>query len=133
MSIPRILVVDDDVEDHLILKEYFTEAGLDKNVSFKENAEEALAYLKTLNSKGLPDLIVLDLNMPLLNGIQTLALLKENFLLREISVVICSTSNNEAEREKCLALGASDYIVKPFNWEEGMRMIERFKSFLRSI
>ncbi|HEY3401819.1 MAG TPA: response regulator [Ohtaekwangia sp.] len=125
-----ILVVDDDVEDHLILKEYFTEAGLEKNVNFKENGEEAIEYLKTLQPKGLPGLIVLDLNMPLMNGIQTLALLKEDFLLKDILVVICSTSNNEAEREKCIALGATDYIVKPFNWEEGMKMIDRFKSLL---
>lgn len=126
----KILVVDDDVEDHLILQEYFAAAGLDNTVNYKENGEEALAYLKALPSMGLPSLIVLDLNMPLLNGIQTLTLLKENNNLKDISVVICTTSSNEIEREKCLSLGASDYIVKPFNWEQGMLMIDRIKKFI---
>jgi len=130
MSIARILVVDDDLEDHLILKEYFVEAGLANNVSFKENGEEALSYLQGLSPKGLPHLIILDLNMPMMNGIQTLTQLKEDSLLKQISVVICTTSNSETEREQCMALGASDYIVKPFTSEEGMRMVERFKKFL---
>lgn len=128
----KILVVDDDVEDHLILQEYFAAAGLDKAVNFKENGEEALAYLRDLPVIGLPSLIVLDLNMPLLNGIQTLTLLKENNHLKEIAVVICTTSSNETEREKCLSLGASDYIVKPFNWEQGMLMIERIRKFINN-
>src|SRR6187402_104913 len=121
MSIARILVVDDDIEDHLILREYFTEAGLEKNVSFKENGEEAIAYLKSLPAKGLPQLIVLDLNMPLMNGMETLAILKDHSELKEIAVVIYSTSSSETEREKCLAMGATDYFVKPFNWVDGMK------------
>lgn len=132
MSTARILVVDDDVEDHLILREYFSVAGLAKNVNFKENGEEALAYLNNLSPNGLPNLIVLDLNMPLMSGMQILVHLKESVFLRDITVVICTTSNSEAEREKCLALGASDYIVKPFTAEEGLRMIERFKKFLNN-
>lgn len=126
----KILVVDDDPEDHFIMQEYFSEAGLGDTVIFRENGEEALSYLAGLPPNGLPALIVLDLNMPVLNGLQTLTMLKEQSHLRHIQVVIYSTSNNDHERQQCLEQGARDYFVKPFTLEAGTLMIERFRQML---
>jgi CheY-like chemotaxis protein len=127
----KILVVDDDPEDHFIMQEYFTEAGLGESVVFRENGEEALSYLADLPLHGLPALIVLDLNMPVLNGLQTLTMLKRQPDLKHIHVVIYSTSNNDHERQQCLEQGARDYFVKPFTLQDGTRMVERFRQMLQ--
>jgi CheY-like chemotaxis protein len=126
----KILVVDDDKEDHMILLEYFSESGIDKNVLFVENGIRALEYLETVEDGDLPKLVVLDLNMPLLNGSQTLLELKQNNRLKNIPVIIYSTSESENEKRKCLGIGAIDYLVKPVTMEEGQRMVDKFKTFI---
>jgi CheY-like chemotaxis protein len=126
----KILVVDDDKEDHMILLEYFSESGIEKNVKFVENGIMAIEYLETIDDDSLPKLVVLDLNMPLLNGSQTLLQLKQDIRLKNIPVIIYSTSESENEKRKCLSFGAIDYLVKPVTMEEGQRMVDRFKSFI---
>ena len=127
----KILVVDDDKEDHMILQEYFSESGIEKNVAFVENGLRALDYLQGIeNDSSLPKLIVLDLNMPLLNGSQTLLQLKQNNRFKAIPVIIYSTSESENEKRKCLGFGAIDYLVKPVTMDEGQRMVDKFKTFI---
>ena len=126
----KILVVDDDKEDHLILQEYFSDSGIRQNVMFVDNGIKALEYLDQAEDDSLPKLIVLDLNMPLLNGSQTLLQLKQSSRLKNIPVIIYSTSESENEKRKCLGFGAIDYLVKPVTMEEGQRMVDRFKSFI---
>jgi CheY-like chemotaxis protein len=127
----KILVVDDDKEDHMILLEYFSESGIEKNVAFVENGLKALEYLESAQHDGdLPKLIVLDLNMPLLNGTQTLLELKQSNRFKSIPVIIYSTSESENEKRKCLSFGAIDYLVKPVTMDEGQRMVDKFKTFI---
>jgi len=128
----QILVVDDDVEDHLILDTFFREAGLDTVVGYRENGQQALYYLEEINEDArLPRLIVLDLNMPILNGTQTLLHLKQKSRFKHIPVIIFSTSQNETERRKCLSLGAVDYMVKPLTQNECREIIKRFSTFVK--
>jgi CheY-like chemotaxis protein len=128
----EILVVDDDLEDHLILQGFFSEAGLDEIVGYCENGLQALFFLEEIDDDSrLPRLIVLDLNMPILNGTQTLLRLKQTPRFRGIPVIIFSTSENETEKRKCLSLGAVDYMVKPLTLEEGREIINRFASVIR--
>ena len=128
----EILVVDDDLEDHMILHSFFSEAGLDDIVQYRENGQEALFFLEAIGDDSLlPRLIVLDLNMPILNGTQTLLRLKQTPRLRSIPVIIFSTSQNETEKRKCLSLGAIDYMVKPLTLEEGRDIINRFVKVIR--
>ena len=123
----EILVVDDDIEDHMILQSFFSEAGLDNKVQYRVNGVEALFFLERIaDDAQLPRLIVLDLNMPILNGTQTLLRLKQIPRLKSIPVIIFSTSQNETEKRKCLSLGAVDYMVKPLTLEEGRHIINRF-------
>lgn len=127
----QILVVDDDLEDHLILQSFFTEVGLETHVGYQENGQKAIYYLEQISEDAaLPRLIILDLNMPILNGTQTLLHLKRNFRYKNIPVIIFSTSENETEKRKCLSLGAVDYMVKPLTLEECRNTIKRFSSFI---
>lgn len=128
---PHILFVDDDEEDHLIIKEYFREREQERYVRFIKNGRDALRLLEELpDDDSLPSLIVLDLNMPILNGTQTLLQMKRNKRLKEIPVIILSTSENENEKRKCLSLGAEEYLVKPSTYGEGLKLIEKFSAYL---
>jgi CheY-like chemotaxis protein len=127
-----ILVVDDDPEDHLILMEYFKEFNADQRIVFFQNGKEAIEYLEKLDRAiALPRLIILDLNMPILNGSQTLYKIKRDHRLKDIPVIIFSTSENENEKRKCLGFGAVDFLVKPSKYDDGLKMVERFVGYLK--
>jgi CheY-like chemotaxis protein len=127
-----IIVVDDDLEDQLILSEYFIHVGIVGEVKFFINGQLATKYLEQISDREpLPRLIVLDLNMPILNGTQTLLRIKRNAKLKDIPVIIFSTSENENEKRKCLSFGAVDYLVKPITYDDGLRMVETFVSYVR--
>jgi len=131
MSRSTIFVVDDDKEDQLILADYFDDAGIGERIRFFENGEMTINFLEeNKEESALPGLIVLDLNMPVLNGTQTLLYLKRDARFKHIPVIIFSTSENEDEKRKCLAFGAVDYLVKPMNYEEGEAIVKRFASYL---
>jgi CheY-like chemotaxis protein len=131
MSSPtQILIVDDDKEDHFILNEYFTDVGMQELVRYLWNGQEALDYLEAVSDTDLPKLIVLDLNMPILNGANTLVKLKQITRFKYIPVIVYSTSENATERKKCLSMGASDYLVKPSTLKEGTEIVQKFISYL---
>ena len=125
-----ILVVDDDIEDHVIMQEYFEDVNHRDSVKFVVNGLEAIHYLESQKKGVLPRLIILDINMPIMNGTQTLLHIKRDPELKNIPVVIYSTSENETEKRKTLSLGALDYIVKPHTLEEGAKMISKFLTYL---
>ena len=125
-----ILVVDDDREDHMILLEYFSGEGLDMFVTFIDNGQKAIEYLESLKDPDdMPRLIILDLNMPKLNGVQTLERIKRDERFNKIPVIIYSTSINPLEKEKCLKLGAHSYVTKPVSLNESMETARMFLTF----
>jgi CheY-like chemotaxis protein len=127
----HLVIVDDDLEDHLILEEYFRICGLQGSVKFLQNGQDAIDYLQEVSDNSLlPKLIVLDLNMPILNGTQTLLQIKRNLRYKDIPIMILSTSENENEKRKCLSFGAIEYLVKPTTYDDGLTMVKRFTSFL---
>jgi CheY-like chemotaxis protein len=126
-----IFVVDDDREDRQILQEYFEDIGMGERVRYFENGEQAIASLESsTKTSALPKLIVLDLNMPILNGTQALRILKHDPRFKQIPVIILSTSENEEEKRKCISYGAVDYLVKPMSFDEGRVIVDRFVSYL---
>jgi CheY-like chemotaxis protein len=110
----RILYIDDDHEDRDIFLEAVRSLTHSVEFEYAASCEDALFKLKTLAP---PDLIFLDINMPLRNGKECLKIIKTNPLLKRIPVIIYSTSNHQKERDECTRLGAMDYIVKPGNFE----------------
>lgn len=126
-----IFVVDDDSEDRLILNEFFEDIGIADRIEYFENGEKAITSLyNTSDFSALPRLVVMDLNMPILNGTQALLMIKRDSRLKHIPVIILSTSDNEEEKRKCLSYGAVDYLVKPMSFDEGREIVERFASYL---
>lgn len=129
-----ILMADDDEEDRMLLKDAFEDLGHGGLIHFEENGEKALQYLnRCLENNFIPCLVVLDLNMPRLNGRQTLQHIKSNERMRGMQVVIFSTSLNPIERDECLALGAHSYVVKPISYKESVQIAENFYALCQNI
>jgi len=122
---PKIMMVDDDAEDRQIIKDTFEDLGYGAVIHFAENGEEAVKYLQQSVPR-LPSLIILDLNMPKMNGTQTLRFLKGNGTFAGIPVIIFSTSLNPIERDECLALGAHSYVIKPISYTQTVDVVKHF-------
>lgn len=126
----KILLADDDPEDRMIMADTFSEMELSGIIHFVENGESVMSYLDSVRQRdSLPSLIVLDLNMPRLNGTQTLKLLKNDDRFRHIPVVIFSTSVNAIEMQECLKTGAASYVVKPVTYKECLETAKAFYDF----
>lgn len=130
MQIRKILLADDDAEDMLILQDAMEMLHESDVLLFANNGEEAWEVLEKKFSHDVsPCLIVLDLNMPKLNGVQTLERIKGDNRFNHIPVIIYSTSINPLEKERCLALGAYSYITKPISFQESMETTKMFLHF----
>ena len=109
---PTLLVIDDDLEDKEILEETLHDINPSIQCLMMDTCEDGLNYLQNgLNI--LPDYIFLDLNMPKMNGKQCLKLLKEDASLKDIPVIIYTTSYQEKDREETMGLGAHYFLTKP--------------------
>lgn len=110
-------IVDDDIDDQDLFIEAVNEVDKSIQCISATDCEEALDLLK--NRKiGKPDMIFLDLNMPRLNGKQCLAELKKESHLRDIPVIIYSTSSEKRDIEETTRLGAAHFLTKPNKFEE---------------
>lgn len=123
-----ILLVDDSEDDVSATKRAFNKVNLRNPVMHAPSGEDALAYLNE-PSKGLPGLILLDLNMPGLDGRKTLAIIKQNDELRKIPVIILTTSDDERDVKACYDLGANTYIQKPVDFDGLMNAIKQLKEY----
>ena len=110
-----ILVGEDDIDDQEFLKEIFAAIDNSFELFFVNNGVQVLSELENLEDKNLPCLIVLDYNMPGLNGAEILKELKRNSRYNRIPKIIWSTSRSNTYKDICLSLGATDYVVKPSN------------------
>ena len=120
-----ILVAEDDPDDRYLIAETFRESGFQHNIHFVENGEELLLYLFGLDQyegRDLPDLILLDLNMPRIDGRMALAEIKAHPETRRIPVVVFTTSNVDDDIVQTYDLGVSTYITKPSTFD-GLREV----------
>lgn len=106
-----ILVIDDDQDDHFLFNAAAEQIPEKPDIYFYTSALEALHDLE--KELMLPDLILLDINMPIMNGMQFLKEIKSRAHLSCIPVVMHTTASDERTKEICLDLGAADYLVKP--------------------
>jgi CheY-like chemotaxis protein len=108
-----ILYVDDDPDDRQLFLEAVT--SIDEKIVCI-TANDGLDGLSWLGSHDLPDLIFLDINMPLMNGKTCLTEIKNNRETSSIPVIIFTTSNNPREKNECTRIGAEGYVLKPVSY-----------------
>lgn len=108
-----ILWADDDMDDLMLMRHVLQDIGKDYDIREVNNGREALEFLEAEKRKGsLPTLIILDMNMPILNGKEALSLIRKDEALKDIPVVFFTTSNSEMDKLYCRRFGV-EMITKP--------------------
>lgn len=123
-----ILLIEDDVVDVMTVQRALRELKVPNPLRVVSNGEEALVALRD-TTQALPGLILLDLNMPRMNGIEFLSLVKQDAPLRRLPVVVLTTSKEENDRLRSFDLGVAGYIIKPVEYDrfvDVMRAIEQY-------
>ena len=124
-----ILLGEDDLDDEELLKELFSSVDGTFELTFINNGRQLIEHLDTLSDNELPCLLILDYNMPELNGADILQSLKNNSRYDGIPKIIWSTSGTETYRKKCLELGANDYLIKPSRVSDLVQAIQYMISY----
>jgi DNA-binding response OmpR family regulator len=109
----NIIVVDDDPEDFLILKDAFAENHFRGNLISCKSGDELFITLSDANDNQLPSLIILDISLPVKDGFEILYDIKLDGRYRKIPLIILSMHSNEMNRRRAYDLGANCYIRKP--------------------
>ncbi|WP_338375145.1 response regulator [uncultured Flavobacterium sp.] len=112
-----ITLADDDEDDRLFFTDAFDELKINTVVNTVKNGRELINFLEHSDTV-LPNIIFLDLNMPILNGIECLKEIKQNDKFKDIAIAIYSTSSSEEDIENTFVLGANIYIKKPSNFND---------------
>jgi CheY-like chemotaxis protein len=128
-----VLMAEDDPDDRFLIERAFSASGLSGKLLFVEDGEELLDYLfrraryadTALSPR--PSCILLDLKMPRKDGREALWEIKENPGLRELPIIVLTTSDSQHDKEYCVELGVSDYITKPGSFAELIRLMKRIE------
>ena len=123
-----ILIVEDDVVDAMTVQRSLKELQVSNKVIVVENGEEALAFLRDPEQEP-PCILLLDLKMPRMNGIELLQVLKRDATLKRIPVVVLTTSKDEHDKMQCFELGVAGYLVKPVDYQHFVKMIDVFTRY----
>jgi CheY-like chemotaxis protein len=129
-DIKRVLFADDDADERDLFESAYQGRTDIVILPTLENGSEVIHKLSnTLDDRDLPDMIILDQNMPLMTGKQTLAFLKSNKRFSDIPVCICSTYADDRLVQDCTRLGAYKISSKPITESEYQKMMDYFMTF----
>lgn len=132
----HILLVEDNEGDILLTIDAFEEGRISNKISVVRDGNEAIDFLKQSGkyvNRELPDLILLDINLPKKNGHEVLSFIKNTDWLRHIPVIILTTSSSESDIEKAYKNFVSCYITKPIEVNDFLNAISKIEDFWFSI
>ncbi|SDX28460.1 Response regulator receiver domain-containing protein [Lutibacter oricola] len=119
----NILLIEDDMIEVMKFNRTVAKLDLPHKIVESKNGKEALEFL--LKKVRLPDIILLDLNMPKLNGIEFLSILKKDETLKYIPTIVLTTSNNRRDVLECYKIGIAGYIIKPLKFNDYVDLIKK--------
>jgi CheY-like chemotaxis protein len=135
-SRPVVLVAEDSAIDRLIIEEAFEESGVEATLHFVEDGEELLDYLRRRGDYALggklaprPAIVLLDINMPKLNGHEVLREIRLDQQLRDLPVVALSTSDSPKQIAQAYAVGVNSFLTKPGKFSEFVKLIRLFGTY----
>jgi len=120
----NILLIEDDAIEVMKFNKVIASLKCKHKIIEANNGEEALAILKN-KTKKRPDIVLLDLNMPKLSGIEFLSILKSTEAYKSIPTIVLTTSNNSKDILECSKIGVAGYIIKPLKYEDYVSKIEK--------
>ena len=121
----NILLIEDDAIEVMKFNRVLSSMNSKHKIIEANNGEEALTILKV--KEIIPDIIILDLNMPKLNGIEFLEIVKADEYLKYIPAIILTTSNNRKDVMECYRIGIAGYLLKPLKYDD---YVDRIKKLL---
>lgn len=127
-NLVNILLVEDDEVDVMNVKRAFSKNNIKNELFVAGNGVEALDMLRT-SIVPLPRIIILDINMPKMNGIEFLKNLREDESLKNISVFVMTTSNEDSDKINAYNLNVAGYILKPLSFEKFITSVATLKNF----
>jgi CheY-like chemotaxis protein len=125
-----LMMADDDPDDREFVREAFDECGFEGDFRYVEDGADLVDYLthsgrfEEREEVPVPDLILLDLNMPRMDGKEALAFIKSREELRRIPIVVLSTSDSEEDIRKTYDLGVNSFVTKPSSFDEIVKMAQ---------
>ncbi|WP_041258368.1 response regulator [Fibrella aestuarina] len=129
-----ILIADDDDDDRVLLRQALMSASFDGIIEFVENGEQLIQYLDAC-LRGEPDappapaLLLVDLNMPIVNGLEALKQIKSSAHYRHLPVVILTTSSAEQDIRESYNLGAASFVTKPITFSQLVETMNALQSY----
>jgi len=127
MKTLNILLIEDDMIEVMKFQRTISSLQLDHKIIEANNGEEALKILEKKDE--LPDIILLDLNMPKINGIEFLNILKSDDVLKYVPTIILTTSQNQKDLLECYKIGIAGYVLKPLKYEDYVSKMEKLLAY----
>ena len=131
-----LLIIEDNNEDYQTVVRALKKCGFSDHIHHCESGDEVMEYLQIsernsekIITPNIPELIILDLNLPGMNGKEILLQIRQDEICKKIPVVILTTSKNERDVEECYANGANSYIEKPVDMEKFFATIKQIKEY----
>jgi CheY-like chemotaxis protein len=118
----KVLLIEDNLIEIMKMKRTISLLKLDHTMHEAKNGEEALKILE--DKSKFPDIILLDLNMPKMSGIEFLTIIKDSDEFKHIPIIILTTSDNQKDLFECYKIGISGYILKPLKYDDYVKKIE---------
>ena len=131
MKINIILLVEDDELDVISVERNLKKLDTQYRLYKAYNGKEALAMLTAVDDPVRPDVILLDLNMPKMNGIEFLKIIRNDDNLKDIKVFVMTTSTEIVDRSITEQLGISGYIIKPLNYSDNTKRADSMDAFVQ--
>ncbi|OCB78478.1 response regulator [Flavobacterium crassostreae] len=126
----NILLIEDDEIEVMKFNRVLSTSKLNHKIVEANNGEEAIGLLQS--KEFVPDIIVLDLNMPKINGIEFLGILKADAYLKYIPAIILTTSSNHKDVLECYKIGIAGYMIKPLKYEDYVDRITKLIAYWSS-
>jgi len=123
-----ILLVEDDQVDAMTVKRALKELNITNELFITGNGEEALEFLRDKDNES-PCIILLDLNMPKMNGIEFLKIAKQDDSLRRIPVIVLTTSKDEQDKFDSFNLSVAGYMIKPVDYKQFVETMKAIKMY----
>jgi CheY-like chemotaxis protein len=131
MKKPTILLIEDDELDIISVERSLKKIESEYELHTAYNGIEALRLLRDPNVGLRPDVVLLDINMPRMNGIEFLKVIREDDKLKKLKVFIMTTSSEINDRSEAEKLGISGYIIKPLNYTENTKRSDSMDAFVQ--
>ncbi len=126
-----IVVAEDSEFDRMVLRRAFAAADIDVDLTFVNDGEELLKHLAAVveGDEKAPGIVLLDLHMPKMNGRETLQAIRADDRLKQLPIVMLTTSSSESHIREFYGLGANSYVVKPSDFDEVVATVKELQAY----